>query len=142
MDASLEAAGPPMVGEHTNAAILFSKFHAEIRICQGEDFGDEIEMTISKMMIRMVKVVIIKIDMMVMVMVSLQACTMYNVQYIMYNVQFTSLYSVHKMRYVTQDYIVTWCFCHLCNSRLLTIQNNPRLLEFEFATRMSHRPPF
>ena len=34
---------------------------------QGEDFGDEIEMTISKMVIRMVKVVIIKIDMMVMV---------------------------------------------------------------------------
>ena len=85
MDASLEAAGPPMVGDHTNAAILFSKFQAEMRICQGEDFGDEIEMTISKMMIRMVKVVIIKIDMMVMVMVSLQACTMYNVQ-------FTSLY--------------------------------------------------
>ena len=107
---------------------------------QGEDFGDEIEMTISKMVIRMVKVVIIKIDMMVMV--SLQACTMYNVQYIMYNVQFTSLYSVHKMRYVTQDYGVNWCFCHLCNSRLLTIQNIPRLLEFEFATRMSHQPPF
>ena len=41
MDASLEAAGPPMVGDHTNAAILFSKFHAEIRICQGEDFGDD-----------------------------------------------------------------------------------------------------
>ena len=87
MDASLEAAGPPMVGDHTNAAILFSKFHAEIRICQGEDFGDEIEMTISKMMIRMVKVVIIKIDMMVMV--SLQACTMYNVQCTIYNVQCT-----------------------------------------------------